>query len=121
MAMRVLSFNYIARGDYQSGATQARHSLDASPDDPQFLTMMAFFLEQSNEDPDEGLELGLRALAASPSTAPQSPRTCSRPSCSAMSAAPSPAQSSPTSARSRWRRAAPCSSTRPATFRCRSR
>jgi tetratricopeptide (TPR) repeat protein len=66
MAMRVLSFNYIARGDYQRGATQARHSLAASPDDPQFLTMMAFFLEQSNEDPDEGLELGLRALAADP-------------------------------------------------------
>jgi tetratricopeptide (TPR) repeat protein len=28
--------------------------------------MAAFFLEQSNEDPDEGLELGLRALAADP-------------------------------------------------------
>lgn len=66
MAMRVLSFNYIARGDYQSGVTQARHSLAACPDDPQFLTMAAFFLEQSNEDPDEGLDLGLRALAADP-------------------------------------------------------
>jgi tetratricopeptide (TPR) repeat protein len=57
MAMRVLSFNYIARGDYQSGVTQARHSLAACPDDPQFLTMAAFFLEQSNEDPDEALDL----------------------------------------------------------------
>lgn len=66
MAMRVLSFNYLARGDYQRGVVQARHSLDAFPDDPQFLTMTAFFLEQSNTDPDEGLELGLRALAADP-------------------------------------------------------
>lgn len=66
MAMRVLSFNNLARGDYQRGVTQARHSLAAFPDDPQFLTMAAFFLEQSNEDPDEGLELGLRALAADP-------------------------------------------------------
>ena len=65
MAMRVLSFNYLARGDYQRGLTQARHSLAAFPD-PQFLTMVAFFLEQSNEDPDAGLELGLRALAADP-------------------------------------------------------
>lgn len=66
MAMRVLGFNYIARGDYQCGVTRARHSLAACPDDPQFLTMTAFFLEQSNEDPDEGLQLGLRALAADP-------------------------------------------------------
>ena len=48
-------------------------------------------------------------------------RLCSRPSCSATSAARSPARSSRTSARSRWRRAAPCSSTRSATSRCRSR
>ena len=66
MALRVLSFNCLARGDYQSGLTHARHSLEAFPDDPQFLTMTAFFLEQSNTDPDEGLELGLRALAADP-------------------------------------------------------
>lgn len=66
MAMRVLSFNYLARGDYQHGLTRARHSLDAFPDDPQFLTMTAFFLEQSNTDPDEGLQLGLQALAADP-------------------------------------------------------
>jgi tetratricopeptide (TPR) repeat protein len=66
MAMRVLSFNYLARGDYQRGVARARQSLTACPDDPQFLTMTAFFLEQSNEDPDEGLQLGLRALAADP-------------------------------------------------------
>lgn len=66
MAMRVLGFNYIARGEYQRGLTQAQRSLAARPDDPQFLTMTAFFLEQSNTDPDAGLELGLRALAADP-------------------------------------------------------
>jgi tetratricopeptide (TPR) repeat protein len=66
MAMRVLSFNYLTRGDYQCGLTRARHSLEAFPDDPQFLTMTAFFLEQSNTDPDEGLQLGLQALAADP-------------------------------------------------------
>ena len=66
MAMRVLSFNYLARGEYQRGMLQAQHSLDAFPDDPQFLTMTAFFLEQSDEDPERGLELGLRALAMDP-------------------------------------------------------
>jgi tetratricopeptide (TPR) repeat protein len=66
MGMRVLSFNYIARGDYQRGLEQARRSLSACPNDPQFLTMAAFFLEQSNTDPDEGLTLGLRALEADP-------------------------------------------------------
>ncbi len=66
MGLRVLSFNYIARGDYQSGLEQARRSLAACPDDPQFLTMSAFFLEQSNEDRDEGLKLGLQSLEADP-------------------------------------------------------
>ncbi len=66
MAMRLLSFNYIAQGKYQQGMVQARRCLAACPDDPQFLTMTAFFLEQSNEDRDEGLELGLRALEADP-------------------------------------------------------
>jgi tetratricopeptide (TPR) repeat protein len=66
MAMRLLSFNYIARGDYLQGLVQARRGLATRPDDPQFLTMAAFFLEQSNEDPDTGLQLGLRALEADP-------------------------------------------------------
>ena len=66
MAMRLLSLNYLARGDYQRGVMQARRSLNACPDDPQFLTMLAFFLEQSNEDPDVGLALGLQALEADP-------------------------------------------------------
>ncbi len=59
MGMRVLSFNFIARGDYQSGLEQAQRSLAARPNDPQFLTMAAFFLEQSNADRDAGLDLGL--------------------------------------------------------------
>jgi tetratricopeptide (TPR) repeat protein len=66
MAMRVLSFNYLARGEYQRGMLRAQHSLEAFPDDSQFLTMTAFFLEQSDEDPNRGLELGLRALALDP-------------------------------------------------------
>jgi tetratricopeptide (TPR) repeat protein len=66
MAMRILSFNYITRGEYQHGLTQAQRSLDVCPDDPQFLTMTAFFLEQSNTDPDTGLALGLRALEVDP-------------------------------------------------------
>ena len=36
-----------------------------------------------------------QAASSSPSTARRSPRTCSRPNCSAMSAAPSPARSRP--------------------------
>ncbi len=66
MGMRVLSFNYIARGDYQGGLEQARRSLAACPNDPQFLTMAAFFLEQSDTDRDEGLDLGLQSLDADP-------------------------------------------------------
>jgi tetratricopeptide (TPR) repeat protein len=66
MGMRVLSFNFIARGDYQAGLEQARRSLAACPNDPQFLTMAAFFLEQSNADRDEGLDLGLQSLDADP-------------------------------------------------------
>jgi tetratricopeptide (TPR) repeat protein len=66
MAMRILSFNYLTRGEYQRGLTQAQRSLNTRPDDPQFLTMTAFFLEQSNTDPDTGLELGLQALQADP-------------------------------------------------------
>jgi hypothetical protein len=66
VATQVLNFVYSARGDKQRALTQARRSLAVSPDDPPFLTMTAFYLEQSNTDPDEGLELDLRALAADP-------------------------------------------------------
>jgi tetratricopeptide (TPR) repeat protein len=66
VANQVLNFVYSARGDKQRALTQARRSLAASPGDPHFLTMTAFYLEQSNTDADEGLQLGLRALAADP-------------------------------------------------------
>lgn len=66
MALRVLSFNYLARGEYHRGLMRARQGLQVRPHDPQFLTMTAFFLEQADEDRDAGLELGLRALAADP-------------------------------------------------------
>ncbi|ETW99606.1 MAG: hypothetical protein ETSY1_14335, partial [Candidatus Entotheonella factor] len=66
MGMRVMSFNFIARGDYQGGLEQARRSLAACPNNPQFLTMAAFFLEQSNADRDKGLDLGLQSLDADP-------------------------------------------------------
>jgi two-component system NtrC family response regulator len=49
------------------------------------------------------------------------PRTCSRRNCSAMRRAPSPARSRPPRARSSSPMAAPCSSTRSATSRCRCR
>lgn len=66
MALRVLSFNYLARGEYSRGLARAQESLKARPDDPQFLTMTAFFLEQADADRDAGLALGLQALAADP-------------------------------------------------------
>jgi tetratricopeptide (TPR) repeat protein len=66
MALRLLSLTYIARGEYEGGLRRAQQSLAACPDEPQFLTMAAFFLEQSNTDPDTGLQLGLRALQADP-------------------------------------------------------
>ncbi len=66
MGLRLLSINYLARGDYQQGVPRARRSLEAHLDNAQFQTMLAFFLEQSDEDPDEGLQLGLRSLQADP-------------------------------------------------------
>ena len=59
-----------------------------------------------------------QAARSSPSTAAPSPRTCSRPSCSATSRARSPARSPTSRASSRRPTAARCSSTRSA--RCRS-
>jgi two-component system NtrC family response regulator len=55
---------------------------------------------------------------SSRSTARRSPKTCSKASCSATKRAPSPARSRPPKARSSRPMAAPCSSTRWATFRC---
>jgi tetratricopeptide (TPR) repeat protein len=66
MALRLLSILCIAQGTYAKGLARARRSYEAAPDDTQFQTMLAFFLDQANEDPDAGLELGLRALATDP-------------------------------------------------------
>jgi tetratricopeptide (TPR) repeat protein len=65
LAVRTLNFVYIARGEYRQGLELARRSLAACPDDPQFLTMTGFFLEQSGYN-DEGLRMSLRALALDP-------------------------------------------------------
>ena len=53
-----------------------------------------------------------------PSTAPRSPRRCSRASCSATRGAPSPARWRRSPASSSWRTAARSSSTRSASCRC---
>jgi tetratricopeptide (TPR) repeat protein len=65
VAVRTLNFVCIARGEYRQGLELARRSLAACPDDPQFLTMTGFFLEQSGYN-DEGLRMSLRALALDP-------------------------------------------------------
>ena len=51
--MRTLNFVCIARGEYRQGLELARRGLAACPDDPQFLTMTGFFLEQAGYN-DEG-------------------------------------------------------------------
>jgi tetratricopeptide (TPR) repeat protein len=56
---------HIAQGKYREGLTLARRSLDVCPDDPIFLTMTGFFLEQSGYN-EEGLELSLRSMASDP-------------------------------------------------------
>jgi tetratricopeptide (TPR) repeat protein len=66
MALRLFSILCLAQGTYAKGLMRARRSYEAAPDDTQFQTMLAFFLDQANKDPDAGLALGLRALAADP-------------------------------------------------------
>jgi len=65
IAVRIIGLNCITQGDYRGGIDIARRSLEASPDDPQYLTMLGFFLEQSGYN-DEGLAVSLRALAQDP-------------------------------------------------------
>jgi tetratricopeptide (TPR) repeat protein len=67
MAIRTLSFLCIAQGKYTHGLEIARRCLEAAPDDPQFLTMAGFFLEQSGYN-DEGLAMSLRSLALDPTS-----------------------------------------------------
>ena len=63
--VRSVGLNCIARGDYEGGISISRRSLDADPDEPQFMTMLGFFLEQSGYN-DEGLAMSARSLALDP-------------------------------------------------------
>jgi tetratricopeptide (TPR) repeat protein len=65
MAVRLLGFMCIARGDYLGGLEVANRSLEACPDDLQFQTMKGFFLEQSGHNA-EGFAYSSRALASDP-------------------------------------------------------
>jgi tetratricopeptide (TPR) repeat protein len=65
LAVRIVGLNCITQGDYRGGIDLARRSLAALPDEPQFLTMLGFFLEQSGDN-DEGLGVSLRSLAKDP-------------------------------------------------------
>jgi tetratricopeptide (TPR) repeat protein len=65
IAVRLLGFVCIARGDYRGGLEIANRSLDAWPEDLQFQTMKGFFLEQSGFNA-EGLAYSSRALASDP-------------------------------------------------------
>ena len=67
IAVRIIGLNCITQGDYRGGIDIARRSLDASPDEPQYLTMLGFFLEQSGYN-DEGLAVSLRSLAQDPTS-----------------------------------------------------
>jgi tetratricopeptide (TPR) repeat protein len=66
LAVRLLGFICIARGDYLAGLEIANRSLDTCPDDLQFQTMKGFFLEQSGNNA-EGFAYSSRALASDPS------------------------------------------------------
>ena len=66
MGVRLAGLNCITVGDYRRGIDIARRSLAAAPDEPQYLTMLGFFLEQSGDN-DEGLATSLRSLAKDPS------------------------------------------------------
>jgi tetratricopeptide (TPR) repeat protein len=65
IAVRIVGLNYITQGNYAGGIHLARRSVDADPGEPQFQTMLGFFLEQSGYN-DEGLEMSSRSLARDP-------------------------------------------------------
>ena len=65
IAVRIVGLNYITQGNYRGGIDIARRSLDADPGEPQYQTMLGFFLEQSGYN-DEGLEMSRRSLAQDP-------------------------------------------------------
>ena len=65
MAVRIVGLNCITQGNYRGGIDIARRSLAADPGEPQFETMLGFFLEQSGYN-DEGLEMELALAGARP-------------------------------------------------------
>jgi tetratricopeptide (TPR) repeat protein len=65
VAVRIVGLNCITRGDYRGGIDIARRSLEAMPGEPQFQTMLGFFLEQSGYN-EEGLEMSSRSLDRDP-------------------------------------------------------
>jgi tetratricopeptide (TPR) repeat protein len=67
IAVRIIGLNCITQGNYRGGIDIARRSLEASPDEPQYQTMLGFFLEQSGYN-DEGLAMSLRSLAQDPTS-----------------------------------------------------
>jgi tetratricopeptide (TPR) repeat protein len=67
IAVRIVGLNCITQGDYRGGIDIARRSLEADPGEPQFQTMLGFFLEQSGYN-DEGLEMSRRSLAQDPTS-----------------------------------------------------
>jgi len=67
IAVRIVGLNCITQGNYRGGIDLARQSLAASPEEPQYLTMLGFFLEQCGYN-DEGLEVSLRSLAKDPTS-----------------------------------------------------
>jgi tetratricopeptide (TPR) repeat protein len=67
IAVRIVGLNCITQGNYQGGIDIARRSLEANPGEPQYQTMLGFFLEQSGYN-DEGLAMSLRSLAQDPTS-----------------------------------------------------
>src|SRR5688572_2741075 len=65
VAVRPAGLNGITQGDYLGGIDGARRSLEADPGEPQYQTMLGFFLEQSGYN-DEGLAMSTRSLAQDP-------------------------------------------------------
>ena len=65
VAVRLVGLNCITQGNYRGGIDIARRSIEADPGEPQYETMLGFFLEQSGYN-DEGLEVSLRSLARDP-------------------------------------------------------
>lgn len=65
LALWALNMVHIAQGKYREGLSLARRSLEMCPDDPMFLTMTGFFLEQSGHN-EEGLVLSRRSMVNDP-------------------------------------------------------